>query len=175
MKRISFLALFLSAIALLVTSCGTSDSVKSLQLGSLASSAGGFYNLAGQDGTLQLTVTAVYNSGKLVDVTRASTFSVKPQGCAESAAVSSYLCPGGSLPANGPDVVPISPTGLMTGIISLCTWQDTPVSNPPDPPNWLYTGFYQVTATYKGFTSQPIAVGVGVTASNDPKGSCGPT
>ena len=166
MKRTSFLALFLSAIALLVSSCGTSDSLKSLTLGSLASSTGGFYNLAGADGTLQLTVTAVYNSGKLVDVTNQSTWTVTTVGTSFS--------PGGSLPAYGATTVPINTTGLMTAIVPLCTWVDVPQSNPPDPPNWDYTGYYQVTASYKGFTSQPIAVGVGSLSSNDPKGACGP-
>lgn len=165
MKRISVLALFLSAIALLLASCGTSDSVKSLQLGSLANSGGGFYNLKGVDGTLQLTVTAVYNSGKLVDVTNQSTFS----GVAELTDIN-----GVPLPAFGAPNVTIDATGMMTALNPICTWVDVPKSNPPDPPNWEYTGWYQVTATYKGFTSQPIAIGVGAAASNDPKGACGP-
>ncbi len=75
MKRtFTVLALFIAAITLLSTSCGTSDYVKSLTLSSNGTLSGGFYNLAGVDGTLQLQVMAVYNSGKLLDVTKASTW-----------------------------------------------------------------------------------------------------
>jgi hypothetical protein len=173
--------LFLAALALLTTSCGTSDYVKSLTLSSTGTTSGGFYNLAGVDGTLQLQVIANYNSGKTIDVTNASTWNVSPVGCIFQGDPTN---PCGSspvaLPAYGPDTVPISPTGLMTGITQICTWFDpldttvTPVV-PYDPPQWEYTGYYQVTATYRNFTSQPVGIGVGVVASNSPTGGCGPS
>jgi len=173
MKRtFTVLALFLAAIALLSTSCGTSDYIKSLTLSTNGSSSGGFYNLAGVDGTLQLQVMAVYNSGKLVDVTKASIWTVTPQGVDQN---------GVPLPAYGPTSVPISPSGLMTGIVTICTWTDalntTVTPNAYwNPPVWEYTGYYQTTATYRNFTSQPVGIGVGVQASNtSPIGGCGPS
>jgi len=175
-KRISILAMFLGAIALFTTSCGTSDSVKTLTLGSVSTSSGGIYNLVGVDGTLQLKVTANYHSGKIVDVTNDSTFSVTPVGSIYSSADPNYN-QGDPLPPYGPDTVPINKTGLMTGIVGICTWVDLVDSKgvPLDPAAWAYTGYYQVTASYKGFTSQPIGIGVGVAESNYPKGGCGPS
>jgi hypothetical protein len=173
MKRtLTVLALFLAAIALLSTSCGTSDYIKSLTLNANGSSAGGTFNLPGVDSTVQLQVMANYNSGKLIDVTYASTFTVTPQGVDQD---------GAALPAYGPNTVPITQSGLMTGIVGICTWTDaintTVTPNAYwNPPVWEITGWYQVTASYRNFTSQPIAVGVGVASSKtSPIGGCGPT
>ncbi|HTW57120.1 MAG TPA: hypothetical protein VMD99_03205 [Terriglobales bacterium] len=185
-KRISIATLFLAAIALLTTSCGTSDYLKSLTLSATGGNSGGFYNLSGVDGTLQLQVTANYNSGKTINVTNAVTWNVSPVGCATTADNATYLCPNEpgaqspySIPAYSPTTVPISPTGLMTGIVPMCTWTDAVVTTngttaPASPPDWEYTGYYQVTATYRNFTSQPVGVGVAVTASDDFAG-CGPS
>ena len=60
MKRTKLLVAFLSVLALLTTGCGTSDSVKSVTLSTSAASSGGFFNLVGADGTLQLIVTDNY-------------------------------------------------------------------------------------------------------------------
>lgn len=168
MKRISAVTLFLAAIALLSTSCGTSDYIKSLTLSSSGTNTGGFYNLAGVDGTLQLSVMANYNSGKIINVTNASTWTVTPEGTDDN---------GNALPPYGPNTVPISPTGMMTGIVPICTWTDALTGTPPapaSPPDWEYTGYYQVTATYRNFTSQPVGIGVGVAASLNAPG-CGPS
>jgi hypothetical protein len=114
-KRISFVALFLAAIALLTTNCGTSDYLETLALSSNGANAGGFYNLVGADGTLQLVVTANYHSGKMIDVTNNSTWNVGTVCCDQN---------GHQLPTYGANTVPINSTGLMTAIISLCTWTD---------------------------------------------------
>lgn len=177
MKRKPILATLLSAIALLTTSCGVSDTIKSVTLSSVGASSGGFFNLAGQDGTVQLTVTANYHSGKTVIVTNDATWNVTPVGTIYSTADSTYPA-GGPLPAYGPATAPINKTGLMTGIASICTWVDLidTTKTPPapfDPPQWAYTGFYQVTATYRNFTSQPVAIGLGAAESNAP--GCGPS
>jgi hypothetical protein len=180
MKRtFTVLALFVAAIALLSTSCGTSDYMKSLTLTTTGSSIGGDFNLSGVDATLQLKVYANYNSGKNIDVTNASTFTMVPTGQIASVGVGSIYAPGDPLPAPAPNTVTISGTGMMTGIASICTWVDaeTLVSGnltPVTPPEWSYTGFYQVTATYRNFTSQPIGVGMGIADSNSPAG-CGPS
>lgn len=186
MKRLSTVILFLAAFALLTTSCGTSDYLESLTLSSTGTTSGGFYNLAGVDGTLQLQVLANYHSGKTINVTNNSTWNVSPVGCATTADNPTYLCPNeagaGSpytIPDYGPNTVPISTTGLMTGIVAMCTWTDaidntlTPPA-PFNPPVWEYRGYYQVTATYRNFTSQPVGIGVGVTASDNSAG-CGPS
>ncbi|MFZ0806939.1 MAG: hypothetical protein WAN03_12175 [Candidatus Sulfotelmatobacter sp.] len=178
MKRISlFLALIVAAVALLSTSCGTSDYMKSLTLSSAGSSSGGFYNLAGVDGTLQLQVTANYHSGKTIDVTNNVTWTIVPTGTIFTSADPNYLAMG-PLPAPGPTTVTISPTGLMTGIAGICTWEDLPGgtnNQPQTPPAWAYTGYYQVTATYRNFTSQPVGIGMGIAESNSPTGGCGPS
>jgi hypothetical protein len=176
-KRTSFLAVFLSAIALFTTSCGTSDSMKSIMLSSTGASAGGFYNLVGVDGTLQLKVTAVYHSGKTIDVTNDATFAMVPTGTIYSSADSNFPA-NGPLPAPGPDTVTINKTGLMTGIAGVCTWvdlTDPSTGDPADPAAWAYTGYYQVTATYRNLTSQPVGIGMGIAESNYPKGGCGPS
>jgi hypothetical protein len=165
--RSTILAAVLVALSLLSTGCGVSDYMQSVTLSSNGASSGGFFNLVGIDGTVQLQVTANYHSGKTVPVTESATYSVTTVGTDDSNA---------PLPAYGPNSVPISASGLMTAVAALCTWQD--VGNPlPTPPkyNWVYTGYYQVTATYKGKTSQPIAIGVGSQAGNTaPDGACGP-
>lgn len=175
MKRIStVLALLVAAIALLSISCGTSDSLKSLTLSAAGATSGGTYNLNGVDGTLQLQVTANYNSGKLIDVTNASTYTVTTLGADQD---------GFALPAFGPTSVTISPTGMMTTIEDICTWTDIYVQSSPTsppapavPPVWALLGYYQVTATYRNFTSQPVGIGVGSATSKDsPDGGCGPS
>lgn len=173
MKRTKVLATLLAAtLSIIMSGCGTSDSIKSVYLTSTGTGSGNFFNLAGADGTLQLKVYAVYNSGKMIDETTAATWSVTTIGVSNN--------PGGSLPAYGPDTVPINATGLMTAVGPLCTWVDAMdnTKTPPAPANpaiWQYTGYYQVTATYRGFTSQPIAIGVGsLTSTNAPTGGCGP-
>jgi hypothetical protein len=164
--RSNILAAVVAALSLLSTGCGVSDYMQSVTLSSTGANNGGFFNLKGIDGTLQLLVTANYHSGKTVPVTESATYTVTPVGVDDG---------GNALPVYGPNTVPISPTGLITAVVSLCTWSD--IGNPiPTPPkyNWVYSGYYQITATYKGKTSQPVAIGVGSQAGNAPDGSCGP-
>jgi hypothetical protein len=183
-KRTRILTTVLSiAVLVSMSGCGSlagGDYIKSITLSSNGASAGGFYNLSGVDGTLQLVVTANYNSGKELVVTNAVTWSVSPQGTLNSSNDPNYPA-GGDLPPYGPTTVPISATGLMTGIDPICTWVDViettnGTTAPANPPVWEYTGYYQVTATYRSFTSQPVGIGVGITSSTDsPVGGCGPS
>jgi hypothetical protein len=128
----------------------------------------------GADGTLQLVVTANYHSGKVIVVTNNSTWNVTTVGTDQT------MLPN-TIPPYGPTTVPINSTGLMTAVISLCTWTDGSTTTngqttPDNPPVWEYTGYYQVTATYRNFTSQPVAIGVGSqTSNNSPIGGCGPS
>jgi hypothetical protein len=177
-KRTNILAALLVALSLISTGCGTSDYVQSIEITSTTGSSGGFFNLSGIDGTLQLVTNTVYHSGKTVPVTNSVTYTVMPVGC-QSSQDTSDPC-GAALPPYGPTTVPINPTGLMTAVGALCTWIDLPSGTPPalpTPPqyNWLYTGYYQVTATYNGMVSQPVAIGVGSAAGNAPDGTCGPS
>jgi len=178
-KSTKFLATILGAALLASSGCGVSDSIKSLLLTSSGANNSGFYNLPGVDATVQLKVFAVYHSGKQIDVTNDSTWNVTPVGCATAADGSNQgaLCSlGGTLPPYGPDTVPINKTGLMTGIVGLCTWTavlDPTTGKPVTPASWEYTGYYQTTASYRGFTSQPVGIGVGVVASPNAPG-CGP-
>ena len=172
MKRIHVLATLLVATLLISTGCGHSDSIKSLMVTSTGANNNGFYNLAGVDSTVQLKVYAVYHSGKLIDVTNDATWTVVPTGTDDNF---------NPLPPYGPDTVPINKTGLMTGIVPICTWVDAMdnTKTPParaNPPIWEYTGYYQTSANYREFTSQPVGIGVGVAASNtSPVGGCGPS
>jgi hypothetical protein len=177
-KRIAISTLLLAAVALLSVSCGTSDYIESVQLSAEGATAGGSYNLGGVDFALQLQVNAVYHSGKMINVTNNATWTVTP---AVNSTIFSSADPNypasGPLPAYGPTTVPINSTGLMQGIAQICTWEDLPGSNgqPQTPPAWAYTGYYQVIATYRNFTSNPIGVGVGVAESDSPTGGCGPS
>lgn len=167
MKRIQLLAVVVAALSLIATGCGTSDYVQSVTLTSNGANSGGFFNLSGIDGTIQLTALAIYHSGKNVPITDSVTYTVTPLGTDQD---------GNPLPAYGPTTVPINSTGLMTAVASLCTWQDigTPIPTPPQF-NWVLTGYYQIVATYNGMQSQPVAMGVGSAASDTaPNGQCGP-
>jgi len=175
-RTLFFATLLLSAVALLTSSCGTSDSIKSLLLTSSTGGTASVFNLSGQDGVVQLKVFAVYNSGKQIDVTTSSTWSVTPTGCVFSGDVNNPCA--GPLPPYGPDTVPINKTGLMTGIVSICTWIDPidpTTGKPTTPPAWEYTGYYQTTASYRNFTSQPVAIGVGAAVVQSGVPGCGPS
>jgi hypothetical protein len=168
-KRANILATMLAAMSLILTGCGTSDYVQSIQLTTTGANGGGFFNLVGADGTLQLQVSTVYHSGKTVPVTNYNiTYTVTTQGVDAN-----YDLP---LPAYGPTTVPIDATGLMTAVESLCTWNNAAPPPGTGTPIWEYTGYYNVTATYNGMVSQPVAIGVGSqTSASSAVGGCGPT
>lgn len=173
MKRTSILAMVIAAVTVFSSSCGQSDYLQSVQLNAQGASAGGTFNLPGVDATLQLQAMAVYHSGKQVDVTNSVTWTVTPTGFDQS---------GNTLPAYGPQTVPISPNGLMQAIVGVCTWTDADVvaggsttPAPANPPIWQITGWYQVVANYRQFASNPVGVGIGTQTSNtSPIGGCGP-
>jgi hypothetical protein len=171
-KRTSILAMFLAAVTVFSTSCGQSDYLQSVQLSANGASAGGSYNLPGVDYALPLQVWAIYHSGKQVNVTNNATWTVTPICCDMN---------GDPLPAYGPATVPISTNGLMQAVVTLCTWQDGQTTTSgtatyDNPPVWALTGYYQVIANYRNFTSNPLGVGVGSeTNPNSPTGGCGPS
>jgi hypothetical protein len=171
-KRFQVLAISLvAALALLSTSCGNSDKIGSVTV-SAANSAGattgtaGTINLQGLGGTIQLKVTANYTSGKLVDETNYSTFTITPEGTLDNQVTALPVPPLG---------VSINATGLLTAVDpAICTWVNAGTLTTP---GWFFSGDYRVVATYRGIQSQPIFIPVSSAASsqsNAPAGQCGP-
>jgi len=86
--------------------------------------------------------------------------------------------------------VQLSSTGELTAFDeAFCTWVDTAqvtVQNPTPTPAWAISGQYDVTVTWEGFTSAPVAVALADTGGspenppgdaaneNNPSGACGP-
>lgn len=166
MKRISILAMFLAAVTLLSTSCGTSDKVASVSLS--VSGTTGIVNLSGLGGTLQLQVLTHYTSGKQVDETNWSTFQVTPQGTLWDLAT--------PLPAP-PQGVSVNATGMVTATNpGICTWYDANTSGTGSAA-WAFTGDYQIIAIYKGMQSQPVYIPVAsaVSGQTGTDGECGPS
>ncbi|HTS36501.1 MAG TPA: hypothetical protein VMH04_12555 [Candidatus Solibacter sp.] len=170
MKRISlFATLLITAVALLSTSCGTGDKIGSVSM--TVGGTTGTVNLVGLGGTLQLKVTANYTSGKQIDETNFATLTVVPVGVDDT---------GAALPAP-PLGVQIDNTGLITATATdangdgLCTWINQGTLQTQ---SWFFTGEYTVTASYRGFTSNPVYIPVASAANNQgalTNGQCGPT
>jgi hypothetical protein len=74
-QRTIVLAALLVALSLISMGCGTSDSVKSITLSPTGS------NFQGVDTTIQLSVNANYNSGKVIDVTNQSSYALTSVCC----------------------------------------------------------------------------------------------
>lgn len=158
--------MFLAAVTLLSTSCGTSDKVASISLS--VSGTTGVVNLIGLGGTLQLQVNANYTSGKIVDETNWSTYSVTPSG---------FDYTGVALPSP-PEDITVNATGMLTATQpGVCTWTDLNSGTTSTTPAWAITGYYIVVATYKGMQSQQLYVPVASAASNQSgtNGQCGPS
>jgi len=158
----------LGAVALLLTSCGTSDKVASVSIS--AAGTTGTVNLAGLGGTLQLQVLANYTSGKQVDETNWSTYTVTPQGTLDDGVTPLPIPPYG---------VSVSSTGMVTATQAdangggICTWVNVGSSATPA---WAFTGDYEIMATYKGMQSQPIYIPVASAAGPaSASGECGPS
>jgi len=165
-KRTTILAALLST-ALLIPGCGDPaiGKLQTITLSAQASSTtGGFYNLVGEGGTLQLVATGVYTTKTLVDLTNKVTYNVT-------------IAPPGQTLANGalqlpPQTATLNSTGLMTAVPTfVCTWTNEGTDTQP---SYFLTGSYQVTATYNGVTSQPIFVAVASAAGDGPNDACGP-
>lgn len=167
MKRIGILALIAITMSLSL-GCGN-PAVGKLQTITLsaasASTTGGFYDLFGEGGTLQLVATGNYTSTATKNLSNVVTYTVTPLGTDLN---------GAALSAP-PQTVTISATGLLTAVQPfVCTWTDV---NPPtdSTASWFLTGSYEIVATYNGVTSQPIYVGVASSAGNGPGDACGPS
>lgn len=173
MKRTSILAVFPIILALILSGCGTSDSVKSISL--TGANSFGYFEVYGEGGTMQMTVTAVYNSGKQVDVTNQSTFAVTPIGTQDDE-VSSLPVPSSTTP---PSTIEISNTGLVTAVTPfICTFVVTSAAG-VTPITYAVAGSYQIVATYKGMSSNAQYLPIASAAMSGPTAvagaTCGPT
>ncbi len=170
MKRTSILAVFPITLALVLSGCGTSDSVKSISI--TGANSFGAFEVYGEGGTMQMTVTANYNSGKQIDVTNQSTFTVTETGTDDNG--ESLPVPSSTTP---PSTIEISNTGLVTAVTPfICTFVVTSGVG-VTPITYAVAGSYQIVATYKGMQSNPqfLPVASADINSNVSGATCGPT
>ncbi len=162
MKRTGILAALLTATLLLTTfGCGGA-AIGSLKAINLSTSQGANPDVKGEGGTIQLTATGIYTSTNTSDLSSHVTYVVTPQGTDLS---------GIALPLP-PQTIAISPTGLLTAVTPFdCTWTNLGTTTTP---SYFLTGSYQVVATFKGISSNPIFVAVASAAGDGPSGACGP-
>lgn len=160
------------ACALLVFSmlgCGTSsNSLQSIVLteANPSQTAGGFFNLVGEGGTLQLVATGTYSSGKTKVLTNVVTWNVVPDGTDFNGVP--LLAP--------PETVQFNPTGLLTAVDPfVCSWTDLNQPADSNPPAWFLSGSYKVVATFQGVASQPVYIAVASSSGNGPASACGPS
>jgi hypothetical protein len=175
-RKTLFAALACALLVFSMLGCGTTNHLQSIQLSTSASTETpmGGLNVPGISSTLQLYVWGNYSSGKTKLLH------------GEAVAYQIVLDPDNFLDAHGnvlpapftnttpaqPQVLQLSPTGLITAIDpAVCTWVDVAGIIPPattaPPPAWAQSGSYDVTATYLGFTTPRVNIGVS-SAVGDP-------
>ena len=171
-RKTLFTALVCALMTLSLLGCGTTNHLQSIQLSKSATSETQMngLNVPGISTTLQLYVWGNYSNGKakLLGGTGASfQIALDPINFLDAFG---QVLPN---PFSGttPQVLQLSPTGLITGIDpAVCTWVDVAGIIPPattaPPPAWALSGSYNVTATYGGFTTPPVNIGVGTSVGN---------
>ena len=176
MKHSRILVTVLSvAVLVAMSGCGSSDKIESVSM-NVVGASGGTVNLYGLGSTLQLQVIANYTSGKQVDQTNYATFIAIPDqnGAGECTLWGSTQCMTfQQLPAP-PQGITVSSNGLITSVDpGICSWINEGTSTTPA---WAYSGYYQITATFRGFTSNPVYIPLASAASGQPiaQGQCGP-
>jgi hypothetical protein len=177
-KRISIgiLALTLIALSLFSSSCGTSDKIASVSMQVVGSGAG-TVNLIGLGSTLQLQVLTNYTSGKQIDQTNFATYTVVSEGyyCTWSDGVCTNGSADQAAMPSPPSTLTINKTGMVSAVDpAVCSWINVGTTQTP---GWAYTGDYMITATFRGFTSNPVFIPMASAASLQPgnDGQCGPT
>jgi hypothetical protein len=169
-KRSTILGvLMLATLPFLTSSCGNSDKIASVSISSAGET--GTINLYGLGATMQLQVLANYTSGKWVDETNYATYTVTAEGYYTDWSTNiNYPMP------TSPLTLTVNNTGMVTAVDpAVCSWQSA-IQNNTGNTGWAYTGWYEITATYRGFTSQPIDIPVASAANGQPteSGQCGP-
>ena len=166
-KRILFCIAFLSLLAICLTSCGAAYNLRTIQL------SGSSSNLQGIGSTIQLQALGTYSYGPTKDLTNLVTYNiiVDPDSNLALDTSGTFV----TLPTP-PQTAMVSVTGLVTAVDpAVCAWEDLGTATTPA---WATTGEYEVTATYRGVTSQPFFVAVASAAgpSGAPaNGQCGPS
>src|SRR4030081_2931025 len=137
-RKTLFAALACALLVFSMLGCGTTNHLQSITLSAKASTTtGGFYNLVGEGGTLQLVATGNYSSTNHHDLTNVVNYSVTPIGTEVN---------NGTALAAPPNTITLSPTGLLTAVTPfVCTWED--VSPDPTKFAWFLTGSDTITAT----------------------------
>ena len=167
MKRTILCIASLSLLAVCLTSCGSTDNLRTIQL------TGSSSNLQGIGATIQLQAQGTYAYGPNRDLTNLVTYTiiVDPDSNLALDTSGTFV----TLPTP-PQTAMVSVTGLVTAVDpAVCAWEDVGTATTPA---WATTGEYEVTATYRGITSQPFFVAVASAAgpSGAPaNGQCGPS
>jgi len=165
-KRILFCIAFLSLLAICLTSCGAAYNLRTIQL------SGSSSNLQGIGSTIQLQALGTYSYGPTKDLTNLVTYNiiVDPDSNLALDTNGNFV----TLPTP-PQTATVSVTGLVTAVDpAVCAWEDVGTATTPA---WATTGEYEVTATYRGVTSQPFFVAVASAAGPSAapaNGQCGP-
>jgi hypothetical protein len=169
--------------------CGATNKLQNIQLSTSNQSETtmGTQNLIGDTDTIQLYAWANYTNGKSVLLHGAGlTYNIALDPIYNVDAF-------GNLLPQPSQAVQLSSTGELTAFDqAFCTWVDTSavvtVGTTPTP-SWAISGQYDVTATFQGMTSAPVAVALADTGGdayypyfdmdaqnlNNPDGLCGPT
>ena len=165
--RTKLFAALLSALSLLgLLGCGQTNHLQTITLS--AAGSGGFFNVKGEGGILQLVATGNYSNSKTKVLTHVVTYTMTPNG---------FVNDGSNPPATPLTALSgtISTTGQVTAVAPfVCTWHDAEPDITANKPAWVLYGSYQVVATLEGVTSQPLFVGVASAAGDGPSSACGP-
>ncbi len=187
-KRTTLLnALVCALLAFCLVGCGATNKMQSVQLSqsNQSETTMGTLNLVGDTATIQLYAWGNYTNGKPKLLGGESlTYQIVLDPIYNVDAFNSPLPPPSQ-------TVQLSSTGLLTAFDeAFCTWVDTAQVTPQDQtpsPAWAISGQYDVTASYGGMTSAPVAVALADTGGdpeypagngnnvNNPNGLCGPT
>ena len=164
MKRLTGLAALVAATSFIsLLGCGGAaiGKLQAINLSSSATSSGGFFNLQGEGGTIQLSALGIYSSTDTRDLSTHVTYTVTPTGNDLN----------GFALLNPPQTVTVSSTGLVTAVVPfVCSWTNVGGSTPA----YQLTGSYKIVASFQGVTSQPVYVGVASQGGDGPSGACGP-
>jgi hypothetical protein len=168
-RTFSFIA-FLSLLAICLTSCGSTDTLRTIDLTTPST------ELQGIGGTIQLKATGNYAYGPARDLSDRVTYTVVVSPAPNNVDISGTPLPTPTTPPQTPQTIQIDRNGFITAVPpAVCTFADVGTATTAV---WVLTGTYEITATFGKITSQPVFIGVASAAgpSAPPaNGLCGPT
>ena len=160
MKRTIFLIAFVSLLGMICLGCG-SASLRTIELTAPSTIVYGI------GGTLQLKATGFYSYGPARDLTDKVTYTLVVSPAPNDLDASGNLLTTAS--------IQLDRNGFITAVNpGVCTFQDVGTATTAV---WALSGTYEVTAAYRGITSQPfyVAMASAVGAAGPPaNGQCGP-